>query len=245
MKIFIYEDDPSSSLDISLVIEYITSFGFSVDYRGNFFEYVSASLSQMHSFLESIKVLDVESPLEFGKDSIINSKNTYSFRGDLYDGLWLQRRFYNLLWNKKENELKDNFLHIIFTGKLFGTFEIKRYHARVLLTGLPSIISTSGMVEAPARPREYYFTKASFIQTGKNFADLDQIYKGRFLEYDDPKIAKITCSYALQVIRCFLTGYPFCEDSKCSLFNSHWQEEVLKLQYYKKVCNDCTKVLKA
>ena len=32
-----------------------------------------------------------------------------------------------------------------------------RYHGRAVICSNPAIISTTGMIEAPARPREYYF----------------------------------------------------------------------------------------
>ncbi|MEZ4546777.1 MAG: DUF6775 family putative metallopeptidase [Thermodesulfobacteriota bacterium] len=70
-------------------------------------------------------------------------------RGVLYDGLWVQRTLRKLIFDSLPEESGPGFLHIIFSGRLLGTFEGRRTHARVVLLGSPSIISTSGLVEAP------------------------------------------------------------------------------------------------
>ena len=70
----------------------------------------------------------------------------------LYDGFELQ----NII---AENiSITDNTLHIIFTNKLTVTFDNDdfRYHARALISSNPTIISTTGIIEAPAKPKQYY-----------------------------------------------------------------------------------------
>ena len=248
MKVFIYEDDPSTSLDIENISTFLKSFGFEVVLRGDFFEFINFERSHIDSFLNSIKINDFESPLDDNRlpnknDNIQNKKEQYSFKGTLYDGFWLQRKLYSLICHREKNVTKQNSIHIIFTRKLFGTYGVKRYHARVLLTGVPSIISTSGIVEAPARPREYYFAKASFLQSSRSISELDELFKGRFIDYDDPRISNIACSYTLQAIKSFLNGEPFCSDTKCSLYNSHWQKELIELQYSRVLCKDCQDIL--
>jgi hypothetical protein len=109
--------------------------------------------------------------------------------------------------------------------------------------GIPSLVSTSGLVEAPAKPREYYYVRGRMVQSGMDISELDNIYKGRFVDYDDPKITSILTSYALQVIFYELTGKAFCDNATCCLSNSHWQEEVLKVQYQGKLCDKCNDIL--
>lgn len=253
-KIFIYSDDASSSLNLDLLVEFLESFNFQIENRGKFFDYLNLSefeLDDANSFFSLIRVFDIENPLDRIENLDIDEiefeikkmKELYSFRGDLYEGIWLQRKLYSVLATKFYSELNDDYIHVIYTGKLFGTFGTKRYHARVILTGVPSLISTSGLIEAPARPRDYYITKASYIKSERDISELDEIYKGRFLEYDDPKITKIVCSYTLQTIKYALTGEAFCDNSACSLYNSHWQEEVLEIQYNQNVCENCLKIL--
>jgi len=247
INIYIYQDEPSPSLDINRVSLFLKSLNFNVVVRGPLFEIDSNQQKGFTEYLDSIKILDIESPLDtrHHTDQINNlESNTREVRDNFFDGYWLQRKLYSDIFSHFPDEKGDNCLQIVVTGKLFGTFGTRRYHARVLLTGEPCLISTSGIVEAPARPREYYFAKAKFMAEGKNIAELDEIFEGRFIEYDSPKITDITCSYLLQLIKYRYTGDPFCSSDKCCLYNSHWQEEVLDLQYKKELCDECSKILK-
>jgi hypothetical protein len=248
-EIFIYSDYPSNSLSLPQLIDYIKDYGFSVEYRGNFFEFLDLAKEKAQELARKIagtRVLDISTSLDEAREPIYGEigvelrrlKGEASTLGVLYDGLWLQRIFYKIMSEKIKGERGSGFVHIIFTGRLFGTFEKSRYHARVILTGLPSLISTSGIVEAPAKPKDYYWLKAGFIRAGKDVRELDQIYRGRFIEYDDKRITPVLKSYTLQAIFYELTGNPFCDNPSCCLYNSHWQEEVLKIQLEGKLCGE-------
>ncbi len=117
---------------------------------------------------------------------------------------------------------------ILFTNQLFGTLDrdSSRYHARVSLYGLPNLISITGLVEAPAKPKEFYLKK----QMGLPIEELKEEYQGRFLDHGDPRMTEVLKGYAMQALFFHLTGDPFCDDRDCRLFNSHWQEEVLHSQ---------------
>ncbi len=69
----------------------------------------------------------------------------------LYDGFMMQRLFETMI---NENESNTDHVHIVFEDRLICTFseEDWRYHARTIIAGNPSIISTTGIVEAPAKP---------------------------------------------------------------------------------------------
>jgi hypothetical protein len=248
-EIFIYSDYPSNSLSIPEIIDPLRNYGLSVKYQGNFFEFLDLAKKEAQELAGKIagtRVLEISTPLEEVREPIYGEtgvelrrlKGEASSLGVFYDGLWLQRIFYKTLSEKVKGELSCGFVHIIFTGRLFGTFEKSRYHARVVLTGLPSLISTSGIVEAPAKPKDYYWLKAGFIRAGKDVKQLDQIYEGKFIEYDDERITPVLEPYTLQAIFYELTGDPFCADPNCCLFNSHWQEEVLKTQLEGKLCEE-------
>jgi len=273
--IFIYSDHPSKSLSIPEIINYLKYYGFSAQYRGDLFEFLALPKEEALELARRIagtRVLDITSPLDgiheptYGEveEELAELKGKGSSHGTLYDGLWLQRIFYKIMASKNLSEFNGSFIQIIFTSRLFVTFETggsrttlpldprpergyrrsQRYHARVVLTGLPSLISTSGIVEAPARPKEYYWLKASFIQAGKDLSELDLIYKGRFIEYEDPRISSVLAPYVLQAIFYELTGNPFCDNPSCCLYNSHWQEEVLKAQIEGKLCEKHRDVIK-
>ena len=249
INIYIYQDSPSPSLNIEEVVLYLKSLNFDVEIRGSISELTdNEPESDFTQFLDSIRISDIESPLDKRRDAddlFSSDVEPSKIKENFFDGYWLQRKLFSNLSNKYPGNIGDGFLNIVITGRLFGTFGTRRYHARVLLTGEPCLLSTSGIVEAPARPKEYYFAKAKLLSEGMSIAELDRLFEGRFVEYDSPKITDITCSYILQLIKYRYTGEPFCKNEKCCLYNSHWQEEVLNLQYKKEICNECSDILKA
>ena len=145
--------------------------------------------------------------------------------GILYDG-GLYHKVISGLINK--GEIDFDHCAILFTNQLFGTWDQddRRYHARVSLYGFPNLISTSGLVEAPAKPKEFYLKK----QMGVPVELLKEEYQDRFLDHGDPRMTEALKGYAMQAVFFHLAGNPFCEDPDCRLFNSHWQEEVLHSQ---------------
>jgi hypothetical protein len=124
--------------------------------------------------------------------------------------------------------------HVAFTSRLPGTFDDadRRYHARAVVLGFPSIVSTSGLVEAPAKPRGFYAAKRSLRidSADARYEALKQEYAGRFLDWDDPRLTQVAKGYVLQAVLHQVTGEPFCDDADCVLFNAHWQEEMLHAQ---------------
>ena len=149
----------------------------------------------------------------------------YKFFGVLYNGFKLRILFSEMI---PESESAFDFCHIIFTNQLFGTWDENdcRWHARVAIYGLPSIISTSGIVEAPAKPREFYLKR----QMGISSETLKNEFSGRFIDYDDSRLTEVMKGYVMQAIFYQLTGDPFCNDKNCRLYNAHWQEEVIQAQ---------------
>lgn len=244
INIFIYQDEPSKSVDVDRISQFLNTFKFETELRDNLIDPVDKDFSD---YLGSIKIKDIEAPLDNWHDmERLNMPGEISgvVRENFYDGFWLQRKLTSYLSEKYAEDIRDDCLHIVLTGKLFGTFGTKRYHARVLLTGEPSLLSTSGIVEAPARPREYYFAKAKFIAEGMAVSELDEVFKGSYVEYDSPLLTDILCSYILQLVRYRYTGEPFCPSEKCCMYNSHWQKDVLELQYKKEMCVECAEILK-
>jgi hypothetical protein len=145
--------------------------------------------------------------------------------GILYEGVIYQEVLSDLIF-KKQPDFKR--CSILFTNQLFGTWDQddRRYHARVSLYGFPHLISITGLVEAPAKPKGFYLKK----QMGVPIEILKEEYEGRFLDHGDERMTEILKGYIMQALFFHLTGNPFCEDPDCRLFNSHWQEEVLHAQ---------------
>ena len=73
----------------------------------------------------------------------------------LYDGFMMQRLLGTMI---NESESNTDHIHIVFDDRLICTFseEDWRYHSRTFVGGSPSIISTTGIIEAPAKPKEWY-----------------------------------------------------------------------------------------
>ncbi|MDP2728170.1 MAG: hypothetical protein Q8P59_11590 [Dehalococcoidia bacterium] len=152
--------------------------------------------------------------------------------GLLYDGVEVMSLLAELI---APQERSLSHIHVVFTNQLFGTWEDddRRYHARVSLYGFPSLISTTGLVEAPAKPREFYFLKQQYTALGMADAidvGIKEAFQGRVLEHGDQHLTEVLKGYLLQALFYHLWGEPFCSDRSCRLYNAHWQEEVLQAQ---------------
>lgn len=151
--------------------------------------------------------------------------------GILYDGFKLMSALWELM---PEKERSLNNVHVVFTNQLFGTWEEddRRYHARVSLYGFPCLISTTGIVEAPAKARQFYLLKQQYSALGMSDATamLEAELKGSFIAHDDRRLTEVMKGYVLQAICYHVLGDPFCTDKKCRLYNAHWQQEVIEAQ---------------
>lgn len=148
----------------------------------------------------------------------------YGRRVKLHDGFELQEIFAQAI---PEKEKSFDHLHVIFTDLIACTFSEDdwRYHARTVVCGMPSLISVPGIVEAPAKPREFYFN----LSRGMDAESAKRSVTGRFLDYGDDRTVDAATNFALQAMFFFLTGgEPFCEDPRCRLFNAHWQEDMIR-----------------
>ncbi|MCK4850357.1 MAG: hypothetical protein KAT11_03345, partial [Phycisphaerae bacterium] len=92
--------------------------------------------------------------------------------------------------------------------------------------GWPSIISTTGIVEGPAKPREYYFG----LMAGLDEEKVREELKGRFIDHGHPRLTEILKGYSMQAVFYHLFAEPFCEEPDCRLFNAHWQEQMIRAQ---------------
>jgi len=152
-----------------------------------------------------------------------------------------------------ESQSNADHIHIVFEDRLICTFseEDWRYHARTFVAGNPSIISTTGIVEAPAKPKEWYIKQMqlSIYKIDQNDADQNDAQLSskfdKYLNYGDYRINFAAVGYVLQVLFFFITeGDPFCNDINCILYNAHWQEELLHSQIQNnRLCNEHSDLL--
>jgi hypothetical protein len=166
----------------------------------------------------------------------------------LYDGFMLQRVLANSI-PKDETSVEN--VHILFDSRLTCTFSEDdwRYHARAVICGTPSIISVPGIIEGPAKPKEFYIKQIQYGQQyGVNSLDekLKQEFAKRFIDYNDIRINDAAIGYVLQALFFFLAdGSPFCNYKYCRLFNAHWQESLIHSQIKsQKLCKNHLKLLK-
>lgn len=121
-------------------------------------------------------------------------------------------------------------LHLFFTKRFIASWgEDARYHVRVCILSSPSIISTSGVVEGPARPREFYAMKERLGKGAPPEVVRERINKD-FLVQDDPRLTEVLKGYTLQAVSYRFIGEAFCEKSYCRLYNAHYQQEMIKAQ---------------
>ena len=160
----------------------------------------------------------------------------------LYDGIELNKILRELI---PIEENIENILHIVFTNKLTCTFDDVdfRYHARAWIGSNPIIISTTGTIEAPAKPKQFYIDLMTNF-SNESVEEIKKKYKGEFLEYNDSRLAQVVEGYILQAIFYYETGDAFCDDKQCRLFNAHWQKDLFVSQIEnKRFCEKHEKTL--
>ncbi len=149
--------------------------------------------------------------------------------GLVYDGRVLEELLSSLIKPSLENAL------VVITDRLVSTFseDDRRHHLRTIVFGFPSILSVPGIVEAPARPREYYLLRQELEIQGAGLLRLEKLkkeFKGRFMDYGDTRTIEVVKGLTLQAVLFHLTLDPFCPNRNCRLFNAHWQEDLIRSQ---------------
>ena len=256
-KIILYKEPAITEIDIEqLTIFLEKSFPIKVEIKENIFK--KFSLENIKK-ISNIRIKDITNPflehvsrgeeVDFEKrlcedTSLMDSTTKVEDAQEIsqvfmYDGFELQKI---LRYLNEDNET----LHVVLTNRLTCTFDEndKRYHARAVICANPSIISTTGIIEAPAKPKEYYFEVMKLKSQGVDIKSAKEKYKGKFLEYNDKRLTKILEGYLLQVIFYNITGESFCKDIECRLNNAHWQKDLLFSQLeITKLCKKHNEIL--
>ena len=226
-KIILYEEGNFSQIQLKQIKEFIKElFPIQIEIKKNVFLNEDNEIIKK---IEKIRIYDLKKPFKKQKDvkeEILSRKENQDIKNIfLYDGFEFCKK---ILEDISEENSSLEVFHIILTDYLVGTFDNDsfRYHARALIGFNPAIISLTGIIEAPAKSREYYLDLMKNSVFGIN-EDLGEKYKGGFLKKDDPRISKIVEGYILQAILYFETGEAFCDDTNCRLFNAHWQKDLI------------------
>ena len=234
-KIILYDESSIPEIQLKNLREFLKeTFPIEVELRENILKYSNEYTSQK---IAGCKIFNLRKDFEkhvptneeiaFEKLNIENTSITENII--MYDGFQLQKVFANLI---SDYENAQNIFHIIFTNKLTCTYDYNdyRYHGRALIGANPSIISTTGIIEAPAKPREYYYNLMTNFTKGVNVDFVKEKFKGSYLEYHDSRLSKIIEGYLLQSIFYYETGEPFCDNKDCKLLNAHWQKDLIYSQ---------------
>ena len=247
-KIFLYDEPSISEIKLDELAEFLEqTFHIPVQKRKNIFldnHQIAKSLAATRIFnyrQEFQRHEPTPEEIQFELDSFVDSSKTENII--LYDGFEFHKVVSSLIPNEESS--LDNF-HLIFTNKLTCTFDDSdyRYHGRALIGANPSIISTTGIIEAPAKPRQYYMEMMANYGMGLNIDSIKEKYKGQYLEYHDSRLDKIIQGYAMQTIFYYITGEPFCEFLDCRLNNAHWQADLLYSQLeFGKLCPRHQKII--
>jgi hypothetical protein len=243
-SIHIYQETEEGDVDCGVIARYLQSLVTTadVDVRPGLFAHYRGALqgAERESMLERdalcmarLRIRDAANPglhehplqaeIDYEKRNLAKSRGRVF--GVIYEGFNLQQLY---LTHIGEEERTLEHFHLVFTRQLFATWDQSnhRYHARVALFGLPALISTSGVVEAPAKPREFYLKR----QLGGDVNKLKEEFQDQFIDYKDRRMTDVMKGYAVQALFYYLVGYPFCKDSNCRLFNAHRQAELLQAQ---------------
>ena len=256
LKAFLYDEGVADELNVEEIAQYLgRKMGeVEIEARGNPFDF-NLSRDEILAYAKKIagtkiqevnkKLTPEQEPLhgeiEYEKRRI--SGKTRAF-GILYDGFYLQSLFRELI---PREERRLELVHIFFTNRLFATWDEvnQRYHLRTSMYSIPSVISTSGLIEAPAKPREYYLLRQQYEKFGRDIAELKDTFRGNLIDYEDKRLSEVVKGYATQAVFYSLTGDPFCQDKGCRLYNAHWQEELIfaQLESEYEFCQRHTKLL--
>ncbi|MFH1777248.1 MAG: DUF6775 family putative metallopeptidase [Candidatus Omnitrophota bacterium] len=179
--------------------------------------------------------------LEFEKNTLLKNANP---SGAVYEGVKLCAVYADIL---KIHNLKD--LHVVVTKRCIATFdEDYRYHLRAILCAHPAVISTTGIIEAPAKPRPYYLLKQQLMLLGRWDSEYPRVkkhFRRQFIDYQDKRINGAIKGYFLQVLFYHTTGAAFCRNKSCRLFNAHWQKDLIYSQLKAgRLCKKHKKMLK-
>ena len=254
MFVFLYDEGTEAKLSVAEIADYLRQQlpHAQVETRGEFVGHHAGGdrLDDLARALARARVTDPTRPLSDreplpGEVSFERERLQAGNRGPfgvIYDGFELQAAMRELL---PREEASRSHAHLIFTNRLLATWEQSdlRYHLRVIVCGSPALISTSGAVEAPAKPREFYRAKEQLGHDPLVYERIKMQFAGRFLDHGDERLTEVLKGYALQAALYQFIGEGFCDDPTCRLFNAHWQEEMLRAQLGGAVCEKHAQLL--
>ena len=258
-KIILYDEPSVSEINVPNLVKFLKEIlPVEVVVKDNFFKEISSQ--QIQKISES-RVFEVnkafhrhnpsQSDLKLEEVFCKNSKAMEQTKKPedatdisevvMYDGFEIQKIIRESLL-----DFEDQTLHVILTNRFTCTYDESdaRYHGRAVICANPAVISTTGIIEAPAKPRKFYIEVMASKAQGRGIKSVKEKHEGEFLEYHDERLSKVIEGYLLQVIFYLLTGESFCDYLDCRLNNAHWQRDLLYSQIeIRKLCDKHQEIL--
>jgi hypothetical protein len=232
-SIYIGYDGCWENLNLSCIIkkckEYLKGFNFII--KQKIFSTLSLGLAEK---IATCRITSLENysvgepfPAEIDFEYRVLKGLSKPLKGLLYDGFMFQHTLGQIC--------NSPFLFVYITDRLICTMgQDGKYHARTIILGNPAIISTTGLVEGPAKDTSYYRVKSVLSNISPEAEFKLEIGAGKnYLSIDDRRINRIIPGYILQAVFFNYTSEPFCVDKMCRLYNAHWQKEMLMCQLQK------------
>jgi hypothetical protein len=255
-EIDLYLPEDSSGIDVQSIEEFIGSLFPTVDIRilstitrglrgsrltRSSLSFASARVKDSCASVQSYEPMYGE--IDYERRAILGKAK---IGGIVYDGRKVEGICLDLLGAKTSLERCS----VVLTGRLLSTFSLDdmRHHLRTVICGFPSVISIPGVVEAPAKPKEYYLVRQQLEAAGAGEYEVSKLksaFKGRFIDYDDPSVNEVLKGLTLQAVMFHMTLEPFCDVRTCRMFNAHWQEDLIESQITSgRLCSDHAKQIK-
>ncbi len=235
-SIFIYDAPDIMGLNIGLIAQFLSEHlpDTEIETRTDFFTFhlgrfdlpqVEVLTEEIAPRLEEREVHNLISPQ--WRDDLAPVKPEDRGLGVVYLAEPLQDVMLPLI---PEKERGDSYLHIAYIEQCLGSFETGETELclQIIKHGEPTIISTTGFVEAPALPREYRFRKAQLIAFGMDEAteDLDETFAEKTLAHGDTRVTHVATGFALKAIFHRLFGEDSCDDPNCPLYRARTHDEL-------------------
>ncbi len=236
-RIYLYDDPDSQGLDIDYLAGYLASELPAVEV-GVRRDFLTHHLGRFSDEEREMLIPELSRQLEGAKtealkgsdDPLVEGLVREAELGEMLVARPLQAAL-RLLVPEEEAELSH--LHIVFVSELvveLGVADGLRLGVAAL--GAPTIVSTSGLIEAPRRPREYYFKKAQYVMAGADeyLLELTEEFADRTAGYGDPRLNELLKGYLLMAVVFRVSGDGPCTHPTCPLYAAETQEELMAAQ---------------
>ncbi len=236
--IFIYDAPDAIGLDIALIGRHLADMlpHTQVETRTDFFTWhlgrfepaqVEVLTAEIAARLEEREVHNLVAPDR--RDDLEPVTPESEDLGVVYQAEALQDVMRTLI---PADETGSRHLHLVYITQCIGHWPPGESYFRlqIIQHGVPTIISTTGFVEAPALPREYTFRRAQLMTFGLERAadELDELFADRVFRHGDPRLNRVAMGYALQAVFRQAFGEEGCDVPTCPLHPATTHEELVR-----------------